>query len=76
MGLRQKLKDAIPQSVQHGFFMYVDSQDEIAAGFQGKYDKSMHALITLMHHDDAIKNMVLRCAKVYVDSQDDAKTVV
>tara|TARA_R100000654_G_scaffold14554_2_gene31375 strand:- start:11123 stop:11341 length:219 start_codon:yes stop_codon:yes gene_type:complete len=65
MGLRQKIKDAVPQNVDHALVVYVNSEGLVTAGLHGEPNKCAEALLALMKNDEVVQKIMTAVVKTY-----------
>ena len=69
MGLRQKIKDAVPQNVDHALVVYVNSKGVVTAGMHGDANKCAEGLLALMKNDEVVEKILTAVVKTYEDGQ-------
>ena len=69
MGLRQKIKDAVPQNIDHALVVYVDHKGVVTAGMHGDANKCAEGLLALMKNDEVVEKILTAVVKTYEDGQ-------
>lgn len=69
MGLRQKVKDAVPQDVTHAFLVYVNQNGVVKAGMHGDAKQCAEGLLALMKNDQVAADILLAVVKTYEESE-------
>ncbi len=69
MGLRQKIKDAVPQNIDHALVVYVNSKGVVTAGMHGDANKCAEGLLALMKNDEVVEKILTAVVKTYEDGQ-------
>ena len=69
MGLRQKIKDAVPQDIDHALVVYVNSKGVVTAGMHGDANKCAEGLLALMKNDEVVEKILTAVVKTYAESK-------
>lgn len=69
MGLRQKIKDAVPQDIDHALVVYVNSKGVVTAGMHGDANKCAEGLLALMKNDKLVQKILTAVVKTYAESK-------
>ncbi len=69
MGLRQKIKDAVPQDIDHALVVYVNSKGVVTAGMHGDANKCAEGLLALMKNDEVVQKILTAVVKTYEDGK-------
>ena len=69
MGLRQKIKDAVPQDIDHALLVYVNSKGVVTAGMHGDANKCAEGLLALMKNDEVVEKILTAVVKTYENGQ-------
>tara|TARA_R110002020_G_scaffold303189_1_gene518526 strand:- start:544 stop:762 length:219 start_codon:yes stop_codon:yes gene_type:complete len=69
MGLRQKIKDAVPQDVVHALVVYVNDKDVVKAGMHGDAAKCAEGLLALMKNNETVEKILTAVVKTYEESE-------
>ena len=69
MGLRQKIKDAVPQDLDHALVVYINGKGVVTAGMHGDASKCAEGLLALMKNDATVQKILTAVVKTYEDGQ-------
>ena len=69
MGLRQKIKDAVPQNVDHALVVYINCKGVVTAGMHGDANKCAEGLLALMKNDEVVQKILTAVVKTYAKSE-------
>jgi len=69
MGLRQKIKDAVPQDIDHALVVYVNRKGVVTAGMHGDANKCAEGLLALMKNDEVVQKILTAVVKTYEDGK-------
>ena len=69
MGLRQKIKDAVPQDIDHALVVYVNRKGVVTAGMHGDANKCAEGLLALMKNDQVVEKILTAVVKTYEDGK-------
>jgi len=69
MGLRQKIKDAVPQDIDHALVVYVNRKGVVTAGMHRDANKSAEGLLPLMKNDQLVQKILTAVVKTYAESE-------
>jgi hypothetical protein len=69
MGLRQKIKDAVPQDIDHALVVYVNRKGVVTAGMHGDANKCAEGLLALMKNDEVVEKILTAVVKTYEDGK-------
>jgi len=65
MGLRQKIKDKVPQDVAHALLLYVNDKGLVTAGLHGDANSVAVAIYTLISNDKKAAEVITAAVEVY-----------
>ena len=69
MGLRQKVKDAVPQDIQHAMVLYVNANGVVRAGIHGDANKCAEGLLAFMKNDKGFETILKAVVKTYENTE-------
>ena len=69
MGLRQKIKDAVPQDIDHALVVYVNRKGVVTAGMHGDANKCAAGVLALMKNDQVVEKILTAVVKTYEDGK-------
>ena len=69
MGLRQKIKDAVPQDIDHALVVYVNSKGVVTSGLHGDANKCAEGLLAFMKNDEVVEKILTAVVKTYENAE-------
>jgi len=65
MGLRQKIKDKVPQDVSHALLVYVNQKGMVTAGLHGDPNSVAVGIYTLLENNELAAEVLTKAVEVY-----------